>query len=1155
MSQRSTVAGLLLALAAIPTAPARAADTTLVATGATWKYRDDGSNQGTAWRAPSFNDSGWASGAAQLGYGDGDEATVVGYGPSASAKYITTYFRHAFTVANPSAFANATLRLMRDDGAVVYLNGAEVLRSNMPTGTIGYTTPASSSVSGTAESAYQSFSLSPSLLVAGTNVLAVEVHQESASSSDVSFALELVGSSTVSVTRGPYLQAGTPTSIVARWRTSASTDTRVTYGTAPGSLTSAVSVSGTRTEHEAVLTNLQPATKYYYAVGSTSATLASGSDQFFWTPPAVATSGPTRVWVIGDSGTADASARAVRDSYDAYAGTRYTDVWLMLGDNAYDYGTDAEYQAAVFDIYPKFLKQTVLWPTIGNHDSADSPAPTSNLPYHQMFTLPKAGEAGGVPSGTEDYYSFDHANIHFVCLDSMTVSRSSIGAMATWLAQDLASHTQDWTIAYWHHPPYTKGTHDSDTAIELVEMRQNILPILEANGVDLVLAGHSHSYERSFLIDGHYGTSSTFTAAMKKDGGSGREGETGAYKKATAGPAAHEGAVYVVAGTSGSVSSGALNHPAMFVSFSQLGSLVLDVSGPRLDATFVLASGAVGDRFTMLKGSTTAAPAAPSGLVATASSTTQIDLGWTDNAGDETGYEVERSADGVVFARIATLAAGATSFSNASLASATTYHYRVRATGAGSASGYSNVASATTLAPPSSGVTAAYDATLRTPRCAAVGTSCDSGTLLNGRGSLGPESGQPNTVNGTCADGASGSFHADESNDRIRVSTVDGTPFAPGKVVKVDATVWAYSTFTSDRLDVYQAANAASPSWTLVATLAPAAAGAQVLSATYTLPAGTTQAVRARFRYQGSASPCGTGSYDDHDDLVFAVGAAAPDFGVSVSPAAATVVRGAGASAAVSVTSLGGFASPVSLAVSGLPAGVTAAFSVSPVTPPADASGSSTLSLTAGAAATTGTFPVTITGTSGTTTRSATLSLTVASAAPPPDVAAAFDAALRAPKCATAGRSCDSGTLLTGRGALGPETGQPNTIAGSCADGGSGAFHSDESNDRLRVSTLDGSALAPGKTVRVEATVWAYSDFTTDRLDLYQTANASSPSWALVATLAPTAAGSQVLSATYVLPTGGLQAVRARFRYQGSASPCGTGSYDDHDDLVFAVGP
>ncbi|MGH9463626.1 MAG: PKD domain-containing protein, partial [Vicinamibacteria bacterium] len=154
-------------------------------------------------------------------------------------------------------------------------------------------------------------------------------------------------------------------------------------------------------------------------------------------------------------------------------------------------------------------------------------------------------------------------------------------------------------IAYWHHPPYTKGSHNSDSEGGLVDMRENALPVLEAGGVDLVLAGHSHSYERSFLIDGHYSSSSTLVPSMVVDGGDGRDTGDGAYQKP--GAVAHQGAVYTVAGSSGKTSGGSLNHPAMFISLNVLGSVVLDLNANRLGVTFLDSRGAVRDTFSMLK--------------------------------------------------------------------------------------------------------------------------------------------------------------------------------------------------------------------------------------------------------------------------------------------------------------------------------------------------------------------------------------------------------------------------------------------------------------------------------------------------------------------------------------------------------------------------
>ncbi len=454
--------------------------------------------------------------------------------------------------------------------------------------------------------------------------------------------------------------------------------------------------------------------------------------------------------------------------------------------------------------------------------------------------------------------------------------------------------------------------------------------------------------------------------------------------------------------------------------------------------------------------------------------------------------------------------------------------------------------------------TATYNSTLKAPACSGVGAGCDSGpSLLLGRDTLsgGNEPNQPNTINNSCADGTSGTFHSDESNDRLVVQTTDGSTLAPGKTVKVSATVWAYSGFTSDHLDLYYAANASSPSWVLIGTITPTVAGAQTLSANYTLPSGgASQAVRAQFRYLGSASSCTTGSYNDHDDLVFAVGAGTPGFTVAASPSAVSVTQGSNASSTITVTSVNGFNSATTLSLSTLPSGVTAAFSTNPVTPPANGSATSTLTFTASATATTGTTNVTVTGTSGSLVQTTTIALTVTAAGGGAQTAT-YNSTLKAPECATVGSSCDSGpSLLLGKDTMsgGAEPNQPNTINNSCADGTSGTFHSDESNDRLMVSSASGP-LTHGNTVTVTATVWAWNDGSSDALDLYYAANANSPTWVLIGTIVPSAGGAQAISRTYTLPTGTLQAVRANFRYLGSASSCSTGSYDDHDDLVFAV--
>ena len=161
------------------------------------------------------------------------------------------------------------------------------------------------------------------------------------------FCTNVVSAQTV--TRGPYLQLATADSIVIRWRTDIATDSVVRFGDAPGNLTSTEPLPLATTEHEVEVTGLLSDTRYYYSVGDSSQVLAGDDvDHFFATAPDPGTSKPTRIWGIGDSGTADNNAIAVRDAYKTVTGGATTDLWLMLGDNAYSSGTQIQYQAAVF---------------------------------------------------------------------------------------------------------------------------------------------------------------------------------------------------------------------------------------------------------------------------------------------------------------------------------------------------------------------------------------------------------------------------------------------------------------------------------------------------------------------------------------------------------------------------------------------------------------------------------------------------------------------------------------------------------------------------------------------------------------------------------------------------------------------------------------
>jgi type 1 glutamine amidotransferase len=165
---------------------------TLVSAGSNWRYLDNGSDQGTAWRTLNFNDSGWSNGVAQFGYGDGDEVSLIRSNRTDGSIIATTYFRKPFVMTNRWAVTNLTLGLLRDDGGIVYLNGTEIFRSNMTNAPVVYSTNwAVAAVGGADESTFFTTNVNTALLIDGTNLLAVEIHQQSAASSDVSFDLRL----------------------------------------------------------------------------------------------------------------------------------------------------------------------------------------------------------------------------------------------------------------------------------------------------------------------------------------------------------------------------------------------------------------------------------------------------------------------------------------------------------------------------------------------------------------------------------------------------------------------------------------------------------------------------------------------------------------------------------------------------------------------------------------------------------------------------------------------------------------------------------------------------------------------------------------------------------------------------------------------------
>ena len=399
-----------------------------------------------------------------------------------------------------------------------------------------------------------------------------------------------------SLTRGPYLHQSTPTSIVMVWETDSPTDSKIRLGETTSTLNSTYQSDSQLDFHVFRITDLEPNHRYYYSIGTTTEVLAGGdSSYYFDTAPDPSSDTPIRLWVVGDSGTGDSNQAEVRDAMLNATSGAAPDLFIHVGDMAYNRGEDSEFQENFFDVYQTTLRHSVIWPTLGNHEGRSSSSANQSGPYYESYVLPQGGEAGGIASGTEAYYSFDYGNVHFIVLDSHHTSREAGGPMLTWLSDDIASTSKEWLIAFWHHPPYTKGSHDSDDEDRLIEMRENALPILEAGGVDLVLAGHSHIFERSHLVRGAYDTP---TSGLEHILDSGNGFTDGPYQKGPDG----EGSVYVVAGHGGAYLYQQAVHPLMAFTETIHGSCIIDIDGPNLDFYNLRKDGIISDRFTLTRG-------------------------------------------------------------------------------------------------------------------------------------------------------------------------------------------------------------------------------------------------------------------------------------------------------------------------------------------------------------------------------------------------------------------------------------------------------------------------------------------------------------------------------------------------------------------------
>ncbi len=393
------------------------------------------------------------------------------------------------------------------------------------------------------------------------------------------------------VKRQPYMVMQTKNSITIKWQTPKTEIGSVAYGLTPESMTNVRLEEKASDKHSLTLTKLQECTKYYYSVSSSSLKIKNKGRSF---STLCEKADFQRLWVIGDSGDRGSGQTTVYKKMLDYIGYDYSklDMWLLLGDNAYRSGTQMQYNKALFQPYKELVKRFVPWAVTGNHDAR-------RWAFYDIWDFPQNGESGGVPSKSDEYYSIDNGNIHIVMMDSEHPSLDSDGAMATWLKKDLAANKKPWTIVVFHTPPYSDGGHKSDSSWDshgiLKNMRQNFVPIFDEYGVDLVLSGHSHDYERSKLLVGHTGLSNTFDAKkyVLQDSDS-------CYTKPLE-KTKNSGTVYLVCGSSSKVDTATLKHPAMPFSFMKMGSVILEITPTTLNAKFLTVFGDIDDAFTIHK--------------------------------------------------------------------------------------------------------------------------------------------------------------------------------------------------------------------------------------------------------------------------------------------------------------------------------------------------------------------------------------------------------------------------------------------------------------------------------------------------------------------------------------------------------------------------
>ncbi len=509
---RNTSAVFVLILLVLAVASAGQADT-LIPKLSAWKYYADIQYPDVSWNQSGYDNTGWPSGPGSLGFGEAYIATTVPYGPDVNNKYITTLFRQTFQLnSNPSQITRLTLAANYDDGFVAYLNGTEIARRAMPGGAVGHSTLATSHEAGV----YESIDISAYIgyLIQGTNVLAVEVHQTTANSTDLVWDGELVSSSS----QVEFVWSGgvTPTSAVMKAKlTQDSSIARLAVSPMPDLSSSVYSNWDTAVtaENNRVVrletSGLVPRQRYYYAleVGGILDTEKVGRFQTFPLDTGTFTIALGSCAQTGSNSTSFAAIHALDPLFFFHLGDFH---YLNIGVNdpnlfrqAYETVLASPNQSRLYQDFA----MAYIWDDHdfgpNNSDSTSPSRPASRQTYREYVPhYPLAAGGGNAPI----YYTFDVGRVHFIVCDSRSArspeatvddaSKTMLGTtQKAWFKQELLNSKSNYPLIVWVNTlPWIGSPGGGDAWFEYTNERRELADFLKANGIKNIcmLSGDAH---------------------------------------------------------------------------------------------------------------------------------------------------------------------------------------------------------------------------------------------------------------------------------------------------------------------------------------------------------------------------------------------------------------------------------------------------------------------------------------------------------------------------------------------------------------------------------------------------------------------------------------------------------------------------------------